>query len=165
MSAESFVVDFQAFKNNENEFILKELCIVGVRSNICVHVIIKSDVEFSSLSAKAKRSVEYLTNYYRKIDFADGYVSALDARRLILDTIPHGSLVYVKGSEKANHLRSICCVGTKIIDLDAFLCPHPIDLNMRGLHCPFYRHKFDYTCVCSFRKAKVFQRWVRKFIK
>ena len=36
MACGSFVVDFQAFKSAGNDFILKELAIVGVDSNVVV---------------------------------------------------------------------------------------------------------------------------------
>lgn len=96
----SFVVDFQAFKTLRNEFILKELAIVGVDTNLVAQCLIKPEIPFLHLPLKLQMSTSYLTRFVHKIRWCDGYMSTTDAIHLLRNTLKGASRIYCKGSER-----------------------------------------------------------------
>jgi len=61
LKSDSYVVDFQSFKSLENKYIVKELAVVAVNSDIVMHCIIKSPTSYNSLPTEMKeKRVDFL---------------------------------------------------------------------------------------------------------
>lgn len=158
---EPYVIDFQAFKTPDNNFLIKELCIVGVRSNVCVHAIVKPNVQYENLCIEMRCNVHYLTKYFHGIPWTHGYVNWEDTLSLLQNTVHNASVIYIKGSERATYIRSLC-KNITVIDLDTLGCPRASPTQMHTLHCPYVKHKYNYTrYACSFRNANIYRDWIR----
>jgi hypothetical protein len=92
LKGESFVVDFQAFKSPEtNKFILKELAIISVDSELQVHCLVKPPCSYEYLNNTYRRRVDFLTNKCHGIQWQDGYIKYRDALQLLRDTVRNAS--------------------------------------------------------------------------
>lgn len=125
--AMAFVVDFQAFKTLSNEFILKELAIVGVNENIVHHFFIKSPSFQPCGEMKAR--VKYVTKYIHNIPWNYGHVEKDQALSVLYELTRGADVVYVKGSERVEYLRKCMNWKMKIVDLDSIKCPQACSLS------------------------------------
>src|SRR3978361_785442 len=94
------VIDFQAFKSSNNEFIVKE--VASFNGTQSLHCIFHPPCEFHELSADCQRQVRWLTNNHHHLNWSDGYVP-LDKLPELLEVAVRGGAdrIFVKGREKA----------------------------------------------------------------
>lgn len=100
------IVDLQGFKDNENNFIVKEFALFT--KNIQFHDIIKSSSScaFETLNYSSKQSVEWLKNFYHGLDWNDGYITVDELRKTVAPILKN-KLIYVKGLEKIEWLHQL----------------------------------------------------------
>lgn len=99
------IVDIQGFKDNDNNFIVKEFALFT--KNIQFHDIIKSSsCAFDTLNFSSKQSVEWLKHFHHGLDWDDGYIT-VDELRQTIEPILKNKLVYVKGLEKIEWLHQL----------------------------------------------------------
>lgn len=172
----SYVVDFQAFKNNvNNKFILKELAIVALNSDVVVHCIIKPPTSYSSLDTEMQKRVDYLTAQYHGLKWDDGFINFPDAINLLRYTVNGAALVYIKGSERAKYLSKLLPHEIYVVDLDRIGCPRaydwppsPADELELMLDCPYHQHQYcqskqvhELVFHCALRMALTYRDWVK----
>lgn len=95
------VVEFQAFTDNTNRFIVKELAIVS--ENFLTQIVFDSPYEFFNLNQKMQRSARWLSRHYHKIKWTEGSVP-YDEELIRLLCQPF-TTIYSKGLEKVQFLR------------------------------------------------------------
>lgn len=98
------IVDLQGFKDDFNNFIVKELCFLT--QNIKFTDTIKCPYEFDSLSQRSQSITRWLINNYHGIQWDSGYISIKELRAAILPILKN-KIIYVKGEEKVEWLRKI----------------------------------------------------------
>lgn len=101
---EYIFLDMQGFKDNINEFVLKEIYILS--KNLRFHDIVKSYLEFSSLEKFQQLESIWLTKNYHGLDWNSGYIS-IDQARATMEPIVDGKIVLLKGVEKIKWLKTI----------------------------------------------------------
>lgn len=155
----SYIVDFQAFKDLYNTFILKELVIVSLETDQVVHCLVKSPVYYHNLHPELRRRCDYLSKNYHKIRWGDGYVEFSDAIRLLRKTTQGSAKIYVKGSERVKYISDI--LGRKVLDLDKIGCPKAVDWTLQiARQCPYFRHSnLPVQVHCSFKNALTYKDW------
>lgn len=95
------VVDFQAFSDNDNRFIVKEFALVG--ANFSTQIVFDAPYELSNLNSKMQRSARWLSRCYHKIKWGEcGVPYNEDLIRIMCQPF---DIIYVKGLEKARFLR------------------------------------------------------------
>src|SRR6266576_3556161 len=118
----TYIIDFQAFKDGRNKFIMKELAIISCSANKIVHCIIKPPYGFSSLFSKRKNQVMWLKKNVHGLDWNDGYITPGAAMVLFQETVKDADRLLVKGSERCKFIQNL--FPTKVvIDLDDLDCP------------------------------------------
>ncbi len=118
----TYIIDFQAFKDGRNKFIMKELAIISCSANKIVHCIIKPPYGFSSLFSKRKNQVMWLKKNFHGLDWNDGYITPGAAMALFQETVKDADRLLVKGSERCKFIQNL--FPTKVvIDLDDLDCP------------------------------------------
>ncbi len=96
------VVHFQAFSDNDNRFIVKELAIVG--DNFLTQIVFDAPYDFFKLNPKMQRSARWLSRHYHKIKWTEGSGVPYNEDLIRILCKPF-STIYTKGVEKANFLR------------------------------------------------------------
>ena len=101
-------VDLQGFKLNET-FIVKEAAILvdGCASS---HFLFRPPIHWSRLTGEERAGIRWLTNNHHSLRWMDGNVSYDRARELIREATCANlgnRVIYVKGSEKIQWLRTI----------------------------------------------------------
>jgi hypothetical protein len=161
----AYVVDFQAFKSPSNEYILKELAIVRVDTNIIQHCFIKPPVSSTALGWEQYRQNKYITKYIHNIPWNYGHVELRHALHILNDTLTNATVVYVKGLERAQYLKKILWWLVDIVDLNDMKCPLAEDLPSALLQlCPYDGHssRVNRHYRCSLRNAQKYKQWLLK---
>lgn len=137
-------LDFQGFKDSNNVFIIKELAVATVDGTVLQHWLVKSPFPYDSLDLKAKRQCTWTSKYYHGIQWKDGDVTTQTLHNQ-LQTILQGSIVYVKGLEKANYIKGVfkTCIA---VDLESW--PSLKNLYTPNVYC-FFHGKSRRTCALN----------------
>lgn len=161
------VVDLQGFKDDSNNFIVKELGVLT--KNIKFHDIIKSSDDFNVLSSTAKKSIEWLSSFHHGLQWDDGYIS-VDELRKTLEPILQNKIIYVKGKEKMRWLQNIMFNSNNLlmVNMEDLGC----DLNLNGfdgvgeppMTCSKHK-KMSLTRVCAMRNVVKLKLWYSTFCK
>ena len=157
MEKETYIIDFQAFKDERNRFILKELAIISMNANKIVHCIIKPPYHFDTLFSHKQKQVMWLSRYFHGLQWEDGYLTPKSAIALLRETVKTGEILLIKGSERCKFLQQL--FPTKIIlDLDDLACPPAKQLPefQDSPQCFHYNHvagnsgNKDYACSLNY---------------
>jgi len=158
--ASSYVVDMQCFKTLQNEFIIKELCIVGVNSNFCYQCVVKPPIPFCSLCDEMKKRVNYITNYIHGIPWYVGYLSEDEVITILRNILKKAARVYIKGSERANYLSFLLNYKIPVIDLDIFDFKRRQLRENKNCKCHnIFNHK-HLRLRCAVTKACTYRDWL-----
>lgn len=134
------VVEFQAFKDNSNNFIIKELAIVS-DSLIC-QLIFSSPYEFHNLNEKMRRTARWLTRHHHYINWDDGKVQY--NKELIRTLCSPFDVIYSKGLEKVKFLKQF---HSNVQEYPGGTSP-----KINGIHCILPRHGGDFS-RCALHSA------------
>lgn len=119
------VLDFQSFKDDNNEFVVKEATVIDVTTGtVLFHRLAHPPYDRSLLSEAKRRENRWLTKRYHGLEWNVGdtpYVETIDKLRACLDG---RSTVYVKGLEKKRFVENnlITYSGTSVIDMSDLGC-------------------------------------------
>lgn len=78
-------VDLQGFRTTNDEFILKEFCLINGGSEFVLHVNVIPPCDFTDLSSKYQRQAKWLTKFFHGIEFDSGFISL---KEFIADVLP-----------------------------------------------------------------------------
>jgi len=144
------VVEFQAFKDNDNEFIVKEFAIVGFARGAVTfqaQVLFKSPYDYDTLNSKMQRTARWLTRHYHNINWDDGDTVYND--ELISSLCKPFDVIYTKGTEKAKFLRKF---HNNVLEIDESLY-----VDSSKVTCFFTKHNKDFV-HCALNSAHVYAR-------
>lgn len=130
------VVEFQAFQDNDNRFIIKELAVVGGSLNC--QIIFKPPYGVASLNDKMRRTARWLTRHHG-IRWDDGSIPYNESLITAL-CIPF-KVIYTKGREKAEFLRGFHPNVREIVG------PSISDLYITSVDCIMGYHKKCALCA------------------
>lgn len=119
-----FLIDFQAFKDNYNGYIIKELAIVTVDEQVFHLSLFKPPFKFYKLSLDKQKTNSWLHKYYHGLDWNYGYEEYTKLTQVLKTSVQPRSTVYVKGITKQQFLHTL-------------LSDHELHIvNMEDLGCP-----------------------------
>lgn len=95
------VVEFQAFLNNDNKYIIKEFVIIG--DSFQTQIIFKSPFCKCALDDKQQRTARWLSRHLHGIKWEDGTITYNEG--LIKSLCKQFDTIYTKGREKAEFLK------------------------------------------------------------
>lgn len=95
------VVEFQAFKDNNNGFIVKELAVVS--DSFCCQLIFRPPYDIYTLNEKMRRTARWLTRHHHRIRWDDGKIPYDEG--IIRNLCSPFNLIYSKGLEKVTFLK------------------------------------------------------------
>ena len=138
------VIDIQGFLNPPN-FIPKEIAIRdGMKSENLLLKPLRTDITGEEL-----KQVQYLTNHYHGLSFDGGLIDFIEGVNILRKQISNSDLVYVRGHQKEEFLRSIvtCDVDRqKIKNVEKTTPP------FRKGESSCFHHNIK-KCMCASRNA------------
>lgn len=161
-----FIVDFQAFKDLTNRFIIKELTILSENGCLSKTFMFKPPIPFNRLPQKLQKQTRWLEQFYHGIRWSSGDTSYGDIVKIFSDLILKGD-IFVTDIKKKQCLEEILLPffeDIKIFNLQDFGCPGLKFLKRRQLNrqmygkCPF-PHK---SVNCSTLNACLLLQWWRE---
>ncbi len=111
-----YIVEIEGFQLID-KFVIKELVILDVESNFRRHFFIKSPYGKARLNVSDKKVVQYCEQSLHKIRWNAGHTRMKIVMRYIKN-VTSGSVVYTKGCQKWEIVRSICEQASNVIDFD-----------------------------------------------
>jgi len=109
-----YIIDFEAFKHGDEDYQLKELCIIDASCPMKqLHYTFLPPCKWEELSSEQKRTYTYLTREHHRLSWNEGYVRYCreclrnDVARFIKSSHVHSSMFYVMGREKTRFLQSL----------------------------------------------------------
>lgn len=160
------VLDFQAFKDDNNEFILKEVCMIDVESGtVMLHRLARPPFDFSILSETKRRECRWLTKHYHGLDWNDGDTSYAELQQMLRKCLANCHTVYVKGIEKKefvinNLINNIVIKKTTTVsDLSELGCESLPELttNPNAIRCGLHG---DLQHRCALTHCMVLRSWI-----
>ena len=136
-----YVVDFQGFKDNNNEFIIKEFAICSVNGQFQEHWLIKSPYALEQLNIKQHRQYLWLVHNLHGINWEDGYITL---HELFIILSKFRGLFLIKGLEKKLYLQKF---GFNVENLDSFDCPS-LNILLISKTCCF-GHRYLRRCALN----------------
>lgn len=96
------VVEFQAFSNSNDEYIIKELTFFDMSTNAVYSFLFKPPFPFRQLNKKAQRSNKWLMNNYHYITWEEGFTSYNEVHSVMYHFCSKFTKFYTTGSQKRN---------------------------------------------------------------
>lgn len=133
------IIDFQWYRFNGNGVVPKELAICDSDYRVG-HFVFRPFTSFGCLAIKDREVARYLFNNYHGIMWNDGFMPLTSFDDIVISFCYDADVVYVKGYEKVQFLKSI--ISNKQI----------VDVKEAGKIMPgkpsCIFHRLDY-CVCA----------------
>lgn len=134
---DTLVIDFQGFKDSDNQFIIKELA--GYDGYRLFHLLFQSPFSQDVLSQKLQESNKWNTNNYHCLKWDIGFTPY----PMVIPVLHNNTLTYaalfVKGREKANWLRTF-------LDLPILELPEHPPLKKSKPLCIYHDKQH---CMCA----------------
>jgi len=157
------VVDIQAFLDDHNEFIVKELTIVDVQTKAMQHWIFKPPYSFRCLQNGSQRTNRWLSKYYHKLDWTLGDVS-YSQLPIILEYLNRNyCIIFVKG-EKKKKLLERHCPDSLVLELEKYGCGCLRNLSPKN-HTSCLYHNEKNKKVCTLYRATGLVEWIHVSLK
>lgn len=101
----SCVIEFQSFRGNINEYIIKELVILDLVKYVVYSFLFKPPFSFKKLKTKIKITNKWMINHFHHIRWTEGFVSYQDVDSIMYHFCTHFNQIYTVGLEKRNWIQ------------------------------------------------------------
>lgn len=160
------VIDVQGFCINNNLF-AKEVCVVGVDSEIKTFLILPP-FKYSELTYKDRITNKWLYNHLHGLCWNDGNSTLNEFREYIISYLKkeHYHIIYVKGIEKVKWLSQLLGeMEIYIYNLDDFNCPNIRTLYKSNINiniCKYHRN----SCkeMCAKKSAILYRNFINLYV-
>lgn len=156
-------IDLQGFKHKNNDFVLKEICII--QNNSILHASVKSPYEWRYLPKDDKKQATWLKHNYHGINWSDGLIDISDITKIIKKLFEnlHGE-IYVKGKEKICWIKKIFNFNDKITNIEDLGCHISFNNSTKKLkenitQCKF--HNQMQSINCAYRNCICLKNWYK----
>lgn len=101
----SGIVDFQAFRGTKDEYIVKELVILDLKTYAIYPFLFKPPFPFNKLNSKCKRTNNWMVRYFHNIKWNEGFTSLKDLENIMFHYCSKFTKIYTRGLEKKNWIQ------------------------------------------------------------
>lgn len=99
------VIEFQAFRGNKGEYIIKELVILDLLTCVVYPFLFEPPFSFSKLNAKSKKTNKWMIKNFHNIKWYEGFTSYTNLERVLYHFCNKFTKVYTRGQEKRNWIQ------------------------------------------------------------
>lgn len=152
------IVDLQGFKDNSNNFIIKEFSFAT--KNIKFSDIIQSTCAFDELSIPKQKSANWLTDNFHGITWYDGDIDVNELRDTI-KPILSTKIVFVKGEEKIIWLKNLLRDSLQnVVNIETLGCNLNLHKNseMFGMMCSKHK-RMSHNLHCALNNVSQIFNW------
>lgn len=156
MSLNTLIVDVQGFKDQNNNFIVKELSFAN--HDYTQSFLIKPPYLFKYLKSEEKKQVKWLERN-RGIYWNEGYIDYREFLRIIVPYLENKKII-VKGLEKTKWVKELCA-SCDVYDIDVENCP-----NFSVLYEKYCNKKTSFNCVnhtkcCALKNVLCLKKYLK----
>lgn len=142
-----YIVDFHAFKEPINNYVIKDMAILNINDGLLKHYTFKPPFEWDMLPIKYKVENKWLENHCIHKNWVTGDVEYTELKN-VLNELSKAKKIYVKGDQKSawlkNYMNNICNLeGNNTLALREL---RKIGTFKCNLHY-YYEKKKDVNCV------------------
>lgn len=150
------MVEFHAFKDNNDRFIVKEFAIVN--QHFRCHLVFDPPYSFNVLSFKMQRMARWLSHRFHLIRWdAKGIPYDEDLIKNLCNTF---QLIYTKGLEKTKFLSEF---HPEVHDIAQYCVTSHSDLPLSEIHCLVPQHSSNANAKCAMRSALLYHNDLIQF--
>ena len=163
--AAPIILDFQCFKDNNNEYILKEVCVLEVDSGtLLMHHIAKSPFKRDFLTQEKLRESYWLTKHCHGLEWDQGDIWYHALEEKLRSCIAKRPVIYVKGAEKKEFLRCNFITDhctTNVIDINDIGCGSLSSINnLLSTNAVRCRHHKTAHTRCALTNCITIRSWL-----
>lgn len=154
----SVVVDFQGFKDEKNNFIVKELAVGGIDESQKVfysRFLFKSPYPFHHLPRRIQIANQWVSRNYHGLRWDEGNEDYERLQYILQSTTGYRQVVLCKGAEKSDFLSRM--INREVINMDGVITRRFSKLPVQGSPCHHGRN-------CAVDNLIKISQWLIKFM-
>lgn len=148
------VVEFQAFRNNQDKFIVKELAFFDISTNVVNYFLFKPPFPFKKLNTKSSRTNKWLMEHLHHITWDEGFTEYKELDSIMYHYCQQYDKIYTTGDEKSKWIRMYSTSNVTNIILNKDFAT---DLNGLCIGVKSPQHK---TANCALSRAYKVGRFI-----
>lgn len=153
-SPKKCVVEFQAFRNNQDKFIIKELAFFDITTNVVNYFLFKPPFPFKNLNRKSFRTNVWLMKHLHHITWDEGFTQYKELDNIMHHYCQQYDEIYTTGDEKSKWIRMYSTSNVTNIILSTDFAT---DLNGLCIGVKSPQHK---TANCALTRAYKVGRFI-----
>lgn len=146
-SSKKCVIEFQAFRDNENKLIIKELAIFDISTNVANYFLFKPPFPFRKLNGKSSRTNLWVTKHLHHITWNEGFTQYKELDNIMYHYCQQYDKIYTTGDEKSKWIRMYSTSDVMNISLNK---DYAMELNGLCIGVKSPHHK---TANCALSRA------------
>jgi hypothetical protein len=142
MEVKPCVIEFQAFRGNDDRFIIKELVILDLLTQAAFTFLFEAPCSVRELCAKAKITNRWITNHFHHIYWYEGFVPYNNVHKIMFHFCKQFTHIYTRGLEKKRWIQQYTNNEVSDVKLDKTfqfdcknICVLTIDEKHRQTQC------------------------------
>lgn len=155
-----FVLDFQGFKDKNNEFIVKELSLISMDGHVYELQLFQPPCDFIQLTENVKKQVVWLEKHFHGLYWGSGFKHYSELKDVFKNVNIQGT-VFVKGSEKQKFVVALLSeFKVNVVDIGNLGCPSLQVLQKQSMpkQCLFNHNSKN----CAYRNVYAMMEWLKK---
>jgi hypothetical protein len=154
------VVDFQAFTDNNNQFVIKECAVISVDHSFVEHWIVAPPYSFYDLKKEKRREAVWLKLNHHGLRWDDGGIDYNTFIKELRNVCCGARRIFAKGRQKCAFIEKV--LHKEVTDLEEFGAPtlksFMQTLNPSVLRC--FRHLKHKKFICALTVAEKLKFWI-----
>ena len=110
------VIEFQAFRNNNDRYIVKELVILDISTGISNYFLFKPPFALKSCNTKTYRTNKWLINHFHHITWEEGFTDYKEFDNIMYHYCQQFGKIYTTGVEKVKEIQMY--TTSTVVDYD-----------------------------------------------
>lgn len=146
-------IEFQAFRGNSNEFIVKELVVLDLNTNVPHYFLFKPPYPFHNCNKKNGSCNKWLEKHHHCIRWSEGYVEYEELGKIMHKFCSQFGTIFTSGLEKANFISQYTL--NRVINVDLLSEIKSINVIPLCLSVENEKHKYEHCALARAYKLSL----------